>query len=223
MYSEFAYVLGMLILAFATALMEKADLGMSMVVAPAYLLHLKVSEFIPSFSFGVAEYVFQAFLIIILSVILRKAKLGYLFSFITAVIYGFMLDASIGILRPIPAEEMPARILLYVLGMVLCSLGVALLFHTYISPEAYELFVKELCSQYGFPVGTTKTVYDCVSCLVGVIMSFAFFGFGNFVGVKLGTIICALVNGRMIGFIDSFLGSHFEFKDAFGLRHFFEI
>ena len=222
MYSERAYALGMLILAFATALMEKADLGMSMVVAPAYLLHLKVSQFIPSFSFGMAEYVFQAFLIVVLCIILRKAKLSYLFSFVTAVIYGLMLDVSISLVRNIPTDGMAVRILLYVLGMVLCSFGVALLFHTYISPEAYELFVKELCSTYGLPVGRTKTIYDCVSCTVGVIMSFAFFGFGNFVGVKIGTVICALVNGRMIGRIDSFLDSHFSFEDALGMRRIFE-
>ncbi len=221
MHSELAYVLGMVILALATAMMEKADFGMSMVVAPAYLLHLKVSEYIPAFSFGMAEYVFQAFLIVLLSVVMRRAKISYLFSFITAVLYGFMLDASIAVLSHVPADTIAARTVFYVLGMVLCSLGVALLFHTYISPEAYELFVKELCDGYGFPVGTTKTVYDCVSCLVGAVMSFAFFGFGNFVGVKLGTVICALINGRMIGRIDSFLTSRLEFRDALGLRQLF--
>ena len=137
MYSELAYVLGMVILALATAMMEKADFGMSMVVAPAYLLHLKVSEYIPAFSFGMAEYVFQAFLIVLLSVVMRRAKISYLFSFITAVLYGFMLDASIAVLSHVPADTIAARTVFYVLGMVLCSLGVALLFHTYISPEAY--------------------------------------------------------------------------------------
>ena len=39
-YSELAYVFGMVILALGTAMMELADFGMSMVVAPAYLVHL---------------------------------------------------------------------------------------------------------------------------------------------------------------------------------------
>ena len=38
-YTELAYVLGILALALGTALMERADFGVSMVVAPAYLLH----------------------------------------------------------------------------------------------------------------------------------------------------------------------------------------
>ena len=40
-YTEGAYVIGIISLAFGTALMEKADFGMSMVVAPAYLIYLK--------------------------------------------------------------------------------------------------------------------------------------------------------------------------------------
>ena len=51
LHSETAYLLGILALTFGTALMEKADFGVSMVVAPAYLVYLKVSEFLPSFTF----------------------------------------------------------------------------------------------------------------------------------------------------------------------------
>ena len=66
-----------------------------------------------------------------------------------------------------------------------------------------------------------KTCYDICSCLVGVVLSFVFFGFGVFRGVKLGTIICALINGTLIGFCSKFLEKHFEFKDTFQLRKYF--
>ncbi|MBE5772279.1 MAG: hypothetical protein E7336_13050, partial [Clostridiales bacterium] len=59
-FTEAAYFLGMILLAVGTALMERADFGMSMVVAPAYILQLKISEFLPFFSFGMAEYMLQA-------------------------------------------------------------------------------------------------------------------------------------------------------------------
>ena len=71
LHSETAYLLGILALAFGTALMEKADFGVSMVVAPAYLVYLKVSEILPSFTFGMAEYSLQALLIIVLSFIMK--------------------------------------------------------------------------------------------------------------------------------------------------------
>lgn len=76
-YAELAYVLGLVILAFGTALMERADFGMSMVVAPAYILHLKLRDVLPFFSFGMAEYCLQAVLIVVLCLVLRRFRLGY--------------------------------------------------------------------------------------------------------------------------------------------------
>ena len=48
-------ILRIVILALGTALMEHADFGVSMVVAPAYLVHLKLRQTITFFSFGMAE------------------------------------------------------------------------------------------------------------------------------------------------------------------------
>ena len=45
-YTEMAYIIGIVTLAFGTALMERADFGMSMVVAPAYLIYLKISDYL---------------------------------------------------------------------------------------------------------------------------------------------------------------------------------
>ena len=221
-YSELAYLLGILILAFGTASMEKAGFGVSMVVAPAYLLHLKISQTLPFYTFGTSEYCLQAVLLILLCLVLRRFKKGYLFSFVTAVIFGLTLDRMIAFLSGFPADTFFQRTIFYVLGVFFCSLGVSFLFHTYIAPEAYELFVKEISANHGFDISKTKTIYDCCSCLAGVILSFIFFGFGHFEGVKLGTILCALINGSLIGLISRMLESVFEFRDGLPLRRFFE-
>lgn len=221
-FSELAYAVGMITLAIGTAFMERADFGISMVVAPAYLIHLRVSEVLPFYTFGMSEYIFQAFLLILLSVVMRKFKKSYLFSFVTAVLYGFTLDAAISVVACLPFSGICARAVYYVLGMVLCSVGVAFFFKTYISPEAYELFVGDVSRKFQLSITRVKTVYDVVSCLIGVIMSFVFFGFGVFEGVKLGTIFCALINGFMIGKISAYLDKAFDFRDALGLRHIFD-
>ena len=222
MYTEMAYVLGIVILALGTALMEKADFGMSMVVAPAYLLHLKISQTLPFFSFGMAEYTLQAAVIVLLALVMRRFRLSYLFSFCTAVIYGFVLDGVMLLAAPLPAQGAVLRFAYYALGMLLCSVGVSLLFHTYIAPEAYELFVKEASQRFGVEIHRFKTGYDCVSCAVGVLMSSAFFGLWHFEGVKLGTIFCALVNGSIIGLCTRMLEDRFEFRDGLPYRKVFE-
>ena len=221
-YTEMAYVLGILILALGTALMEKANFGMSMVVAPAYLLHLKISQALPFFSFGMAEYTLQAVILLLLGVAMRRFKLSYLFSFCTAVIYGVALDSVMLLTAALPASTFALRAVYYVLGMLLCSIGVSLLFHTYIAPEAYELFVKEVSGKTGMDIHRFKTLYDCVSCAIGVLLSFAFFGLWHFEGVKLGTILCALINGSIIGWCTKGFEKRFEFKDGLKLRSVFE-
>ena len=220
-YTELSYAFGLIIMAFAAAFTEKADFGMSMVVAPAYILHLKVSELLPWFTFGVAEYVFQGILVLLTVIVMRKFKKSYLFSFVTAVLYGTLLDMAMGIILSLPDEGFGIRVLWYLIGTVLCSFAVSLFFHTYISPEAYELIVKELSAKFGYDINKVKTAYDCFSTVLGIVMSFIFFGFGVFEGVKLGTVICAFVNGFLIGRFTVLLEKHFEFRNRFDLERFF--
>ena len=220
--TELSYFLALIILAFGTAFMEAADFGMSMVVAPAYILHLKISEHLPFFSFGMSEYILQGVLIILAACILRKFKISYLFSFVTAVLYGFCLDGCMLLVGMLPKEGLILRFVYYIIGMIVCSAGVSLFFHTYFCPEAYEMIVAEVSKKFSLPIGKVKTVYDCVSCLISIILSFVFFGFGHFEGVKLGTVFCALINGSIIGFISRVLDSSFNFKDSLPLRKFFE-
>lgn len=220
-YSEFAYLIGVFLLAAGTALTERADFGVSMVVAPAYILHLKISEFLPFFSFGMAEYTLQAVLILGIMLLLRKAKLSYLFSFVTAVIYGLMLDGLMAVIALFPMPGTVGRIILFAAGLYLSSGAVSLLFHTYLSPAAYELFVKEVSGHFGKDIHRFKTVYDCVSLIVSVALSFAFFGLWQFRGVYWGTLIAALVNGFMISRHTKFLENRFEFRDRMKWRKHF--
>lgn len=221
-YTELSYVLGLVIMAFAAAFTEKANFGMSMVVAPAYILHLKVSQFLPWVTFGVAEYVFQGLLVLLTIVVMGRFKASYLFSFVTALIYGTLLDVAIQIIAGLPENTFAIRILWYVLGTVLCSFAVSLFFHTYLSPEAYELIVKELSEKFGCDINKVKTVYDCFSVVLGILLSFSFFGFGVFEGVKWGTMICALINGFLISRFTKLLEHFFVFKNRLKIEKYFQ-
>lgn len=221
-YTELAYIFGLMVLAFSAALMEASDLGVSMIVAPAYLMYLKLSQTFAFFTFGMAEYTLQAVLLIAMMLILGRFRLYYLFSFVTAVLYGFLLDGSMALVALFGVSGMAGRIICFVTGVICCAAGVSLLFRTYIAPEVYELFVKEIAAKYGRNINRVKTVYDCASCLIAICMSFAFFGLGHFEGVKIGTVLCALVNGALIGLFSRVFGRCFEFKDATKLRKYFE-
>lgn len=221
-YTELSYVFGMIIMAFGAAFTELGGLGMSMVVAPAYILHLKISEFLPWFSFGIAEYCIQGLIILITVLAVRRFKLSYLFSFVTALLYGALLDSAIFAVSFIPNETLILRIVWFCVGTLLCSIAVSLFFHTYISPEAYELIIREISDKFKVNINKTKTVYDLISTVIGIILSFVFFGFGVFKGVGIGTVICAIINGFLIGRISAFFEKHFTFKNRFNLEPYFQ-
>ena len=217
-YTELAYVIGLILLAFATAFMTVGGFGQSMVAAPSYLLHLKISQYLPFFSFGMANYTFQAFLLLVMIAVVRRFRLSYLFSFVTGVLYGLCLDGAMLVVTLIPSSHVAVRIALYILGILCCSIAVSLMFRTYISPAVYELFVKEIAEKFHIPTARFKTAYDCVNCVLSIILSFCFFGWLHFEGIGVGTILCALVNGPLIGLIGKFLDKTFHFKDAAKLR-----
>lgn len=219
-YSEFAYLCGLVLIALGAAIMERADFGMSMIVAPAYLLYRWLNPVWSFFTFGTAEYCFQAVLLVIMVIVLRRFRLSYLLSFVTAVIYGFILDGCMLLAALLPNTTV-WRVVWYLLGMLLGSLGVAMMFRTYLSAEVYELFVKEVSQHFGADITKFKTWYDRASCLVGLILSFAFFGLWHFVGVKWGTIVCAVINGPIIGLLSRFLDARLEFRDLLPWRPFF--
>lgn len=223
-YTELAYVVGIISLAFGVTFMERADFGLSMVVAPAYVLHRFISM-LPGmgwFTFGVAEYTLQLVLVIVLMIIMRKLRWSYLFSFVTAVIYGYILDLIMWLMPAVSADNWALRIAFFIFGELFCTLGVSMVFHTYIPPEAYELFVSELSRKTNKPTGHVKWAYDIVSCITGIALSFIFFGFGQFIGVNWGTVFCALINGFIIGWMCKAEEKLFNFKDRFKMRKYFE-
>ena len=77
-----------------------------------------------------AEYCLQAVLLLAMRLLLRRFRVSYLFSFVTAVVYGFVLDAFMLLGAALPAGSVWLRVIYYALGMLFCAAGVSVMFHT---------------------------------------------------------------------------------------------
>ncbi len=214
---EFCYIPATLLLALGAALMSKANFGLSAVVAPAYLLSQ-----IFQISFGTAEYCLQGVLVLAVCLLVRKFRWTYLLSFVSAFLYGMVLDAFLFLLSLTGDWNVILRLAMMVLGLALSSLGVALFFKTYIAPGAYELFVKEVSGHYHLNIDRFKVIYDLSSCLVAVVLSLTVFHtlFGR--GIGLGTLLVAVGNGFIIGLFSKGLDRCFDFYDRFPFAKYFE-
>ena len=211
--SELVYLLALALLALSVAMTATADFGVSMIVAPAYILSLKW----PSITFGQAEYIVQGVLFIVFCVAMRRIKPLYFVSFATGLLYGVILDAwrLIPLFSPaaVGTVSMPFRIALLLIGMVMTSFSIALLFRVYIYPQVYDFFVKGIAARYGINRTRFKQGFDAACLIVSVAMSLLLFGRLN--GVGYGTLLMTVCNGFLIGLFDRLIGKALDVRPLF--------
>lgn len=209
---EATYVIAILLLSFSVAMITCTDFGVSMIVAPAYILSQKVAFL----SFGSAEYVVQAVLFVIFCIAMKRVKPIYFCSFLTGVIYGAVLDLWRKVIPHFNPEinqpgSLPTQIkvIYFILGMLLTSLSIALFYKTYFYPQVYDFYVKGVSGRYGISTTKFKIGFDFSFLIIACILSVALFK--KLVGVGFGTIIMTCLNGVVIGFFSSFLDKHVDF------------
>ena len=219
-YSELVYVFAQLGLTLAVAIMAAADFGVSMIVAPAYILSEKfniinIGNFSHEITFGEWSYITQGVLFIAFCIAMKKIKIVYFVSFITCVIYGYILDmwrTVIPILNPdvMPSGSMDlwVRVIMFVVGELLTAFSVTLFFKSYIYPQVVDLFVKGIAQKYNINQTKFKKIFDIGCLVVSITLSLALFK--TFVGVEAGTIIIVLVNGVLIGFFSKLYDKYVE-------------
>ena len=205
-YSEVLYILAIIILAFAVNLMSIADLGMSMIVCPAYIL----SEKFDLLTYGQAEYLIATIVFIIFCLVMKKFKILYLLSYLTGILYALFSDL-IKIFIPMFNQNlmvsMNIRIIYFFIGMILSGLAVALFYKTYLYPQIYDFFVKVVAQKYQISIKFFKTCFDCSFLIISFIMSYVLFG--ELIGIGIGTIIMAFCNGMMIEQFQNIIDQYF--------------
>ena len=214
--SEITYIFAIVLMACAVSMTAAADFGVSMIVAPAYMVHLKIGFL----SFGQCEYILQAILFLLFCLLLKKVKVIYFVSFGTCLLYGAILDGwriliplfNLTVTQP-GSMSMWLRILLLLGGMVLTSLSVALLFRVYLHPQVYDFFVKGISAHFGLDRTKFKIGFDALCLILSVILSLIFFGKLN--GIGIGTVIMTFCNGPLIGLLGKILDQYMLFTPIF--------
>ena len=216
---EPAYVLGVILCALGVCFSAKSGFGVTMVVAPAYVLHCKLEPLLPFFSFGVAEYVLQGGLILLLCPFVGRFKKKFLLSFGTAVFYGVVLDFWRMLFGTEVPNELWQRAFFCGLGGCITAFAIALLLRTYLPQQGYELVVKELSDRYGWAMGRVKWIYDMSSLVVAILLMLLLFGEFSFSMIGAGTLLLTLVNTPLITGFGKLLDRFFVFTPFFPRFH----
>ncbi len=212
--NEAAWALGVLLCAFGVALATKANFGLSMIAAPPYIIHLFMQNFLPWYTQGTSEYIWQGVLLIILSIIVRRFKIKYLLTFGCAMIFGIAVDGFIFLLGGGAAyETFTARIIAFIISEIITAVAIACYFRTDMPLPVYELVVSEIAKCFSLSLNKVKQANDIIMLIISIV--FALVLNRSFAGIGIGTVIITLVNASLISLAGKLLDRFFEFSPRF--------
>lgn len=215
------WLFGVIFVALGVSICSKADLGVSMIAAPAFIICEAVSLLWQGFSVGVIEYLVQGLLLIIMCIVVRKFDVRYLLGFGVAVLYGYALNLFLAILSNFQVTSVAGRWALLLVGDTCTAFGVACFFHTYMPLQVFELFVAEVSSRYRLKIHKVKWAFDMTLLAVSVGLAFVLFGdaktfdwatigYASFHSIGLGTLVTTAINSPIIAFMDKIISRVFE-------------
>ena len=202
------WLAGLILCALGLSLCTKSALGLSMIGAIPYILHLWLRDAFPWFTQGVAEYVWEAALLLIMCLIVRRFRAKYLLSFGTAVLSGLCIDGWLMMLGGNGAyESMAVRVIAFAAGVIITALAIACFFRTSLPLQVYELTVTEIADRYGKDKNKVKMGFDLSMLALAVALALLLTGGLN--GVGAGTVIITLVNAPLIALFGKLLDKLF--------------
>ncbi|MDU4934569.1 MAG: DUF6198 family protein, partial [Peptostreptococcaceae bacterium] len=102
------------------------------------------------------------------------------------------------------------NIIYFLISFSMLSVGMSLLLKCKTPVLPIDTFTRDLTEEFNINYKKVKTVFD-LSCLATTIVLSVVFLKG-FEGIGIGTVICALITGKVVSFVNSFVDEHFYFK-----------
>ncbi|MBQ7289188.1 MAG: hypothetical protein IJW78_05640 [Clostridia bacterium] len=224
--SELLWLFGIIFVALGVAVCSKTDLGVSMIAAPAFVVHEAISSLWDGFTVGMTEYIIQGIILIVLCVVVRQFKWTYLLAFAASVIYGYTLNFFLWLLGGVSFDAVWLRWVMLIVGDIITAFGVACFFRTYMPLQVYELFVAELSSKFHFNINKTKWAFDMTLLILSISLAFVLFGdagsfdwpsigYSSFHSIGLGTLVTTIINSPLIASLGKRIDRFFENSPRF--------
>ena len=205
-YNLFIFLLGLTCLSLGIVLVIKSNLGVSVATSPPYILSLYFTKI----SFGQWNYMVHGFVLLLLVVIVRKLTVKHLMSFLVAFLFGLFIDFFNSILVSFQVDGLLERFMVFIVGSLVISIGVAGFMKSNYPILPFDTFVKEITQTKNIKYSKFKTGFDLTCFTVSLVLSLVFFG--KIKGIGLGTFISAIGLGSIIGFCLDLMNKYIEGK-----------
>ena len=198
-YRILLYALGLLFLAFSVAFAINSDLGISPVNSLPYAISLasgaKLSTCVISV-FG--------FYILLQVVLLRKNFKWYnIFQLAFSTLFGYFTDFAKWVLGDFCFPTYAGRLGMLFISILLISIGISIYVDTKLIPMPSEGLTMAFSDTFHIKFHNMKIIQDCVTVALAVLLSFLFLH--KLAGVREGTIISALLVGKVIALMQKWI------------------
>lgn len=186
-------IVGLFLMSIGIALSIHAQLGITPISCPPYVLSLGLSPTVGQFT--IAMHVL--FVLIQVSILRRSfPKLQYM-QLVMGFLFGFFIDFSIWLTEWMVPEAYWMRVLYVIVGSAILAVGIVFEVTPKVMLIAGEGLMLVLAKLWKKPFGKVKIGFDC--SLIAISLVFSFFLFGEIRGVREGTLISALLVGFFVG------------------------
>jgi uncharacterized membrane protein YczE/cytidylate kinase len=208
------YLVGLYCMAIGVVFSAKSSLGVSPVGSLANVLYqIGLSENLPSYvNLGNCTIAVYCLYIFVEFLILRRDfKPKMLLQLVASFLFGQLVNLATAMMSFLPAPPNYAIQMVYLLCSIpMVAVGVMLYLSPNILPTPGEGMSLAISKLTGLSLGSSKTVFDCSMVVISAVTSLIYFH--ALVGVREGTVICALLVG--------FVMKQMQKKCQAGLLHF---
>ncbi|MCF0120871.1 MAG: hypothetical protein HUJ65_04455, partial [Oscillospiraceae bacterium] len=190
------YCLGLFIMALGVIFSSKSALGVSPVTCLANVIYqIALDMGLGSLNLGTCTTISYCFYILVELIILRRDfKPAMLLQIIASFFFGWFVTLAGKCLAFIPAPETYAlRLVSLLVSVPLVAFGVMLYLAPQILPTPGDGMSLAISIKTGLRVSSSKSILDCCLAVLSAAVSLIYFG--RLVGVREGTVICALTVG----------------------------
>lgn len=198
-YRVLIYCAALLIIAFGVAISVNSNLGVSPVNSLPYVISR-----ILNVQMGTCVTVIFCFYILLQVIILRKDfQLIQLLQIVFSTIFGYFVDFAKWVVGDFAIPTYFGQLGMLAISILLIALGVLLYMDVQLVPLPMEGLSSAIAKKLNKPFPTMKTIVDCVVVALGVVLCFVFLG--GLDGIREGTIITAIVTGKVIAILKKWI------------------
>ena len=187
------YAAGLLFMAFGVAFSVNSGLGVSPVNSLPYVVSLVLGVDMGSCVIGV----FSFYVLVQILIYRRDFKWINLTQILFSTLFGYFVDFAKAVVGDFALPTYPGQLIMLAVSMVLVALGVCLYMDAGLVNMPMEGMTNAIAERIvKKPFHDVKVAVDCLAVAAAILLSFV--GLGGLEGIREGTLLCALLVGKMM-------------------------